>query len=109
IYLPLDELASFGVAESEIIEGRWSEKMRQLFRFQHHRARHYYAKAHRLMAPSDRPKLIAAEIMREVYEGLLNEIERRNFDVMRSAVKLGKFEKMRLFMRGKARAKRALP
>ncbi len=46
IYLPLDELAAFGVTESDITEGRFSENMRQLFRFQHHRARHYYAKAH---------------------------------------------------------------
>jgi squalene synthase HpnD len=108
IYLPLDELASFGVSESDIVEGRWSENMRQLFRFQHHRARHYFAKAHRLMPPSDRPKLIAAEIMREVYEGLLNEIERCDFDVMRSPVKLGKLAKARLVFRAKAREKRAL-
>jgi len=107
IYLPLDELASFGVTEAEILEGRWSEKMRKLFRFQHHRARHYFAKAHRLMVPSDRPKLIAAEIMREVYEGLLNEIERRDFDVMTSPVKLSRFEKARLIFRAKAREKRA--
>ncbi len=57
IYLPLDELAAFGVTEADIMEGRFNEKMRQLFRFQHHRARHYFAKAHRLMVPSDRPKL----------------------------------------------------
>ena len=93
IYLPLDELATFGVTETDILEGRWSENMRQLFRFQHHRARHYFAKAHRLMVPSDRPKLIAAEIMREVYEGLLNKIERQNFDVMTHPVKLSKLAK----------------
>jgi len=109
IYLPLDELASFGVTATDIVEGKWSEKMRQLFRFQHHRARHYFARAHRLMVPSDRPKLIAAEIMREVYEGLLDEIERHNFDVMHVPVKLSKFAKMRLFMRGKAKAKQMLP
>lgn len=107
IYLPLDELAAFGVTETDIVEGNWSEKMRQLFRFQHHRARHYFAKAHRLMVPSDRPKLIAAEIMREVYEGLLNEIERRNFDVMTLPVKLSKFTKARLVFRAKAREQRA--
>ncbi len=107
IYLPLDELAAFGVTESDILEGRWSEKMRQLFRFQHHRARHYYAKAHRLMVASDRPKLVAAEIMRGVYEGLLDEIERRNFDVMRSPVKLSKLAKARLIFRTKASEKRA--
>jgi squalene synthase HpnD len=109
IYLPLDELAAFSVTEADILGGRWSENMRQLFRFQHHRARFYYARAHRLLPPSDQPKLVAAEIMREVYEGLLNEIERRGFDVMRLPVKLGKLEKMRLFMRGKARAQKVLP
>jgi len=107
IYLPLDELASFGVSEADIFQGHWSENMRQLFRFQHHRARHYYAKAHRLMVPSDRPKLIAAEIMREVYEGLLDEIEKRDFDVMRTPVKLSKFAKARLVLRAKAGEKRA--
>lgn len=107
MYLPLDELSAFGVTEDDIVEGNWSEKMRQLFRFQHHRARHYFAKAHRLMVPSDRPKLIAAEIMREVYEGLLNEIERRDFDVMRSPVKLSKLAKMRLVFRARNREQRA--
>ena len=107
IYLPLDELTSFGVTEADIMAGRFNEKMRQLFRFQHHRARHYFAKAHRLMVPSDRPKLLAAEIMREVYEELLNEIERRRFDVMTSPVKLGRFTKARLIFRAKAREKRA--
>src|SRR5471030_1355870 len=107
IYLPLDEMAAFGVAESDVLEGRFSENMRQLFRFQHHRARHYFAKAHRLMVPSDRPKLLAAEIMREVYEELLNKIERRNFDVMMVPVKLSRFKKASLIFRAKAREKRA--
>jgi squalene synthase HpnD len=108
IYLPLDELAAFGVTETDILEGRWSEKMRQLLRFQHHRARHYYAKARRLMVPDDRPKLLAAQIMREVYEELLNEIERRNFDVMTAPVKLGGFMKyLYLPTRAKWREKRA--
>jgi squalene synthase HpnD len=109
IYLPLDELAAFGVTETEIVAGRFSEKMRQLFRFQHHRARHYFAKAHRLMVPGDRPKLIAAEIMRGVYEGLLHEIERRHFDVMTEPVKLGKWAKAALVLRTKAEEKRARP
>jgi squalene synthase HpnD len=107
IYLPLDEMAAFGITEANIMEGLFNEKMRQLFRFQHHRARHYFAKAHRLMVPSDRPKLLAAEIMREVYEELLNQIERRSFDVMTSPVKLGRFTKARLIFRAKAREKRA--
>ncbi len=109
IYLPQDEMAAFGVTEADIVAGRFSENMRQLFRFQHHRARHYFAKAHRLMVPSDRPKLLAAEIMREVYEELLNKIERSNFDVMTSPVKVSKLGKMWLPFRAKAREKRAEP
>jgi squalene synthase HpnD len=107
IYLPLDELDTFGVTEADIIEGRFNEKMRQLFRFQHHRARHYFAKAFRLMVPGERPKLLAAEIMREVYEELLNAIERRDFDVMTVPVELSRFKKARLIFRAKAREKRA--
>jgi squalene synthase HpnD len=108
IYLPLDEMAAFGVTEADIMEGRFNEKMRQLFRFQHYRARHYYAKAFRLMVPSDRPKLLAAEIMRENYEELLNKIERWNFDVMTVPVKLGRFMKyLYLPTRAKRREKRA--
>ena len=107
IYLPLDELAAFGVTESDIMEGRFNEKMRQLFRFQHLRARHYFAKAHRLMVPSDRPKLLAAEIMREVYEELHNKIERRNFDVMTEPVRVGKLGKLWLPLRAKSRERRA--
>jgi squalene synthase HpnD len=107
IYLPLDEMAASGVTESEIMEGRFNERMRPLFRFQHLRARHYFAKAHRLMVPSDRPKLLAAEIMREVYEELLNKIERRNFDVMTSTVRVGRLGKLWLPLRAKLREKKA--
>jgi squalene synthase HpnD len=107
IYLPLDELAAFGVTEEEIMQGRWSSRMQQLFRFQHHRARHYFAKAYRLMVPSDRPKLVAAEIMREVYEGLLNKIERRKFNVINAPTALCKLSKLQLALRARAKEKRA--
>lgn len=109
IYLPQDEMAAFGVTEADIAAGAIAENMRQLFRFQALRARHYFAKAHRLMVPSDRPKLLAAEIMREVYEELLNKIERANFDVMTVPVKVTKLAKMWLPFRAKAKEKKALP
>jgi squalene synthase HpnD len=94
IYLPQDELAAFGVSESDILESRWSPRMKQLLRFQALRARHYFAQAHRLMEPSDRPNLVAAEIMRSVYEGLLTKIERRGYDVINEPVALNKVQKL---------------
>ena len=107
IYLPQDELATFGVTEADIMEARWSPRMKQLLRFQALRARHYFAKAHRLLVPSDRPQLVAAEIMRGVYEGLLNKIERRGFNTIDEPVKLNKYEKMRLALRTRSQEKRA--
>ena len=109
IYLPLDELARFGVTQDDILLGRFTENMRQLFRFQHHRARHYFEKAHRLMVADERPKLLAAEIMREVYEELLNKIARCNFDVMTKPVRHGKLAKAYLILRAKRREKLAFP
>lgn len=109
IYLPQDELAAFGVTEAEIMAGQWSEKMRQLCRFQHHRARYYYAKAYRLMVPSDRPSLLAAETMRVVYEELLNKIEKKHFDVITHPVQLGKTAKLSLVLRARKEEKKALP
>ena len=109
IYLPLDEMTAFGVSEDDIMQGRFNEKMRQLFRFQALRARHYYAKAHRLMVPSDRPRLLAAEIMRENYEELLNKIERHNFDVMSQEIRNSKPMKAWLVLRAKRREKCAEP
>ncbi len=107
IYLPQDELAAFGVSEPEIMESRWSPRMKQLLRFQALRARHYFAKARRLMVPSDRPSLVAAEIMRSVYEGLLTKIEKRGYDVIHEPVKLGKLEKLARVGAGLIEEKRA--
>jgi squalene synthase HpnD len=109
IYLPLDELEAFGVTEAEIMAGRWSERMRQLFRFQHHRARHYFAKARRLMPPSDRPKLVAAELMRGAYERILDKIERHRFDVIHASAELNKVEKRVAQMRAVIGEKRLVP
>lgn len=109
IYLPKEELDRFGVTEQEIFDGFWSERMRQLCRFQHHRARHYYAKSWRLIHPEDRPNLLAAEIMREVYGELLHEIERRDFDVFREEVRHSKPRKAWLVYQAHQREKKAAP
>ncbi len=42
IYLPLEELAHFGVSEAEILHGRMTERFRSLMRFQIARAEQWY-------------------------------------------------------------------
>lgn len=111
IYLPLDELREWNISQSDIIEGRWSPKMRQFLRMQHHRARHYFAKSWRLLHPKDRPNLIAAEVMREVYSGILDKIERNDFNVFQQETRLNKAEKLGAILRAmwRERQKRSTP
>jgi squalene-associated FAD-dependent desaturase len=94
IYLPQDELALFGVTEDEILKGQWSERMRHLFRYQYIRAKHYYHKSLRLIHPADRENLIAAELMRAVYEALLEKIRAVDYKVIGKRIALNKFQKV---------------
>lgn len=109
IYLPLDELDAWGLAQSDIIESRWSPRMEQFLRFQHHRARHYFAKSLRLIHPNDRPNLIAAEVMRAVYSGILDKIERNGFNVFQRETRLNKLEKVWHILSALRREKKAQP
>ena len=54
IYLPLNELARFGVNESDIRHGRESENFSKLMAFQDERANHYYTKAFAALPAIDR-------------------------------------------------------
>ncbi|HEY8966727.1 MAG TPA: hydroxysqualene dehydroxylase HpnE, partial [Candidatus Methylacidiphilales bacterium] len=109
VYLPADELAEFGLSEKDIFDRNFTPAMRKFLKFQAFRARHYYAKALRLIDPADRPNLIAAEVMREVYEGILDKIEKHDFDVFTHKVGLTKAEKVLAILRAKRREKKAAP
>lgn len=109
IYLPLDELAAWGLTEADVLESRWSPKMEQFLRFQHHRARHYFAKSWRLLSPQDRPQLIAAEIMRGVYSAILDKIEHNGFNVFNEETRLNKPQKIWQIVRALIRERRARP
>jgi len=109
IYLPQDEMAEFGVTDADILNGRWSPKMRKFLKFQNFRARHYYAKSLRLIDPRDRPTLTAAEIMREVYETLLKKIARNDYNVFKKDIRISKPGKVLCINRANQREKKAAP
>ena len=96
IYLPLEDLARFGVSESELLAGKDSPAFRALVRFEVERARRYYLAAGELLpriAGRGRPALDA---LVKIYRRLLEEIERRGFDVLSRRVSLSAVEKLRL-------------
>ncbi|MGH7986476.1 MAG: presqualene diphosphate synthase HpnD [Candidatus Binataceae bacterium] len=81
IYLPLEDLHRFEVAEDEILRGVYSPRFRALMAFEAERARSYYHEAAGALAPEDRPTMLAAEGMRLIYGALLERIVRSNYQV----------------------------
>ena len=94
IYLPQDELAQFGVTESDILAGHASPAFRALMAHQVARARSFYQQAlSELPAPdhrSQRPGLVMAAI----YQTLLNEIENDNYQVLDRRISLTPLRKL---------------
>ncbi len=76
IYLPLDEMANYGVSEEDILQGRESENVRRLLTMQIERARHYYQRALAELPREDRRAQRAGLVMAAIYRALLDEIAR---------------------------------
>jgi phytoene synthase len=90
LYIPLDDLARFAVTEEMLVRETSSPAVRALLRAQAVRAREYYARATRGIPPDESRKLIAAEIMSGIYQAILAEIERRDFDVFGETVRVSR-------------------
>lgn len=75
IYLPLDELARFGVSESDILHGRETEAVKRLLEFQIERAETFYDRAFQELPDEDRRAQRTGLIMAAIYRTLLREIK----------------------------------
>lgn len=82
IYLPLDQLARFGVTEEEILRFEYSERFKKLAEHIGERARHFYHLARQTLPPEDRRSMVAAELMGSVYWRLFRKLESNRFDVL---------------------------
>jgi phytoene synthase len=94
VYLPADELARFGIAPEDLLQGRGGERFVELMRFQAERARSYYDLAQSRLAPEDRVAQRPGLIMAAIYRTLLDEIERDGFRVLDRRVALTPLRKL---------------
>ena len=81
IYLPLDELARFGVSEAQLLAGQVDDNWRALMAFQLQRAREWFARSEagvRWLAPDARWPVWASL---RLYRGILDVIEQHGYDV----------------------------
>lgn len=90
VYIPLDDLARHEVTEAMLESDTANPKVRDLLRAQAERARDYYRRATRAIPPDESRRLIAAEIMSGIYQAILAEIERRDFDVFGETVRVSR-------------------
>jgi squalene synthase HpnD len=109
LYVPLDEITRFGLTEGQVLAGHNSPALSKLLHFQYLRARHYFAKSLRLLHPEDRPNMMAAEIMREVYEAILHKIKQDGLRLQNPPLKHHKITKAWLIGRAIRRERRARP
>jgi len=81
IYLPLEDLARFGVSEQEILQSAYAPGFNELMEFEAARARQFYQEAAAALAPEDKSAMVAAEGMRLIYRALLERISRSGYRV----------------------------
>jgi len=96
IYLPQEDLATFGVTESALAAGEMTEPVRKLIAYECQRARHFFTAAAQAMPPAESRKLVAAEIMGGIYFEILQRIERRGYDVFTERVRVPKVARARI-------------
>lgn len=82
MYLPLDELAGFGVDEAQIPEQRCDENFRALMRFQVDRAEAFFRQGLPLIDMVERPLRVDLQLFSDGGRSVLRAIERQDYDVL---------------------------
>ncbi len=94
IYLPLDEMAHFGVSEADILHGKESEPFRQLMSSLAERAEEHYRRAFAALPQADRRPQRPGLIMAAIYRTVLEEIKRDGFQVLDRRISLTPLRKL---------------
>ena len=81
LYLPREELALYGIQESEIAQGRVTDHWRQFMKFQIERTRHLYQESWKGVKMLEREGQLAIGAASAFYQGILDDIEKYDYDV----------------------------
>lgn len=94
IYLPLDEMAQFGVTESQIHEGVVNEAWRELMRFNITRARGLFDQSDAGIVRLPKEVRFGVALARELYAKILDKIELNDYDVFSQRASTSPQDKM---------------
>ena len=96
VYLPQEELRSFGVGEDDIAAGRCTPAWQALMAYQAARARAYLEDGLTLLGYLDRRSAACVKTFARLYEATLERIERAGFDVFGGPPHLSAPTKLRI-------------
>ena len=93
IYLPQQDLARFDYPEKDLRLRKYNKPFLRLMEFEAARAAEFFAQAASLLPREDRRSMVAAEIMRSVYQALLRRMKTDGFRVFEKEYRLTRLEK----------------
>lgn len=94
VYLPQDELAAHGLSEGDLAAGVVDDRWRGFMRFQIARNRRLYVEAWPGIALLDGDGRFAVAAAGELYRGILDDIEARDYDVFHHRAHLSSWDKL---------------
>ena len=99
IYLPLADFARFQYSERDLVGRVHDGRFMAMMAYQADRAEAFYREAVETMPKSDARALVPAEIMRSIYQTLLEKMRKDGFRVFDRRYKLSKARKMAILAR----------
>jgi 15-cis-phytoene synthase len=94
LYLPREELTFYGIQEADIAEGRITQNWRQFMKFQLDRTRQLYDESWAGVKMLEREGQLAIGAASVFYQGILDQIERNDYNVFTCRASLNTFEKI---------------
>ncbi|HLY99565.1 MAG TPA: squalene synthase HpnC [Candidatus Angelobacter sp.] len=102
VYLPLEDLARFGVTEENIAQRRATPQFLEMMKFEVQRAREWFDQGVPLLEKVNRELAVDLELFSRGGQEILNAIERQSFDVLRRRPVISKPRKLWLVTRAAA-------
>jgi 15-cis-phytoene synthase len=94
VYLPREDLLTHGISETDIAAGKVTPRWRQLMQFQIDRARKLYDESWQGINHLSRDGQLAIGAAAIFYRGLLDQIEKNDYDVFTKRASLSAWEKL---------------
>jgi len=100
IYLPQDEMLKFNISEQQLSDSKADDNFKNLLRLQISRSRQFYNQSLEGIKLIDNSMCrFVVLCMKEVYSGILEEIEKNNYDVFTKRAHVNKLKKLRIIFK----------